>query len=193
MRVTWFGRRYHVPSYLPEWLPIVDGHGRRIGATVALRDRDLYLKEGPYGAILWPEDFDKTDQESPLPVPMTLEMREAVDSALAALELGERPRSQHGWLWPSPGKPEQPCSYHFAERQLLKAEALAGLPKLKQGIWHPYRRRFGTSRKHHPSADVEAVGGWARNSSSLRKCYQLPDPDGMLQVVLQGNGSRGKG
>jgi hypothetical protein len=188
MRVDWFGKRYRVTSYLSEWLPVLRGHGRRIGAVMALRERDLRLNEGGYGAIIWPDDFDKTDTESPLPVPMTADMRRAIDSALASLAIGERPTSHEGWLWPSPGNPEARCGDAFAGRQLLKAEALADLPKLNGSLWHAYRRWFGTRNKHQPSADVEAVGGWTRNSAALRTCYQLPDPEGMANVVLGTDG-----
>jgi hypothetical protein len=62
---------------------------------------------------------------------------------------------------------------------------LAGLPKLKRGVWHPYRRRWATVRKHLPLTDVAAAGGW-RSTQTLLKCYQQPDEATMLQVVLGG-------
>jgi len=63
--------------------------------------------------------------------------------------------------------------------------ALAGLPKLKRGVWHPYRRRWATVRKHLPLTDVAAPGGW-KSTQTLLKCYQQPDEATMLEVVLGG-------
>ena len=36
----------------------------------------------------------------------------------------------------------------------------AELPKLRGGVWHPYRRLWATERKHLPDLDVAAAGGW---------------------------------
>ena len=67
----------------------------------------------------------------------------------------------------------------------LKAEKLAGLEKLKGSLWHAYRRKWATERKHLPGADVAAAGGWA-NELTLLKVYEQPDPETMLMVVLGG-------
>ena len=32
---------------------------------------------------------------------------------------------------------------------LVEAEQKADLPKLLGGVWHPYRRKWGTERKHY--------------------------------------------
>ena len=34
-------------------------------------------------------------------------------------------------------------------------------PKLDGGLWHPYRRAWAISRKHLPTVDVAAAGGWS--------------------------------
>ena len=67
---------------------------------------------------------------------------------------------------------------------LEEAEKLAGLEKLDGTLWHAYRRKWATERKHHPDADVAAAGGWA-NPNTLRLVYQQADQDTMLQVVLE--------
>jgi len=56
------------------------------------------------------------------------------------------------------------------------------LPKLDGGLWHPYRRAWATSRKHLPTVDVAAAGGWS-DVGTLLRCYQRPDDDTMLQVM----------
>lgn len=59
-----------------------------------------------------------------------------------------------------------------------------GLPKLKQGAWYPYRRRWASERKHLPIKDVAATGGW-KDTSTLLRCYQMPDVNTMEEVVMQ--------
>ena len=67
---------------------------------------------------------------------------------------------------------------------LRKAEELAGLPKLNGSLWHAYRRKWATERKHLPDADVAAAGGW-KNPDTLRLVYQQADQETMLRVVLE--------
>ncbi len=61
-------------------------------------------------------------------------------------------------------------------------KALAGLPKLDGSLWHAYRRKWVTQRKHLPDADVAECGGW-RGTETLKECYQMPDPDTMQSVI----------
>lgn len=58
----------------------------------------------------------------------------------------------------------------------------AGLPKLRGGLWHPYRRTWATERKHLPLPDVMAAGGW-RDTSTVSNCYQQADETTMLEVM----------
>jgi hypothetical protein len=67
----------------------------------------------------------------------------------------------------------------------LKAERLAELPKLRGGLWHPYRRLWATERKHLPDRDVAAAGGW-RDTRALKLSYQQTDPATVLEVVNVG-------
>ena len=67
----------------------------------------------------------------------------------------------------------------------LHAEKLAGVPKLDRALWHSYRRKFATERKHLPDVDAAAAGGW-RSARTLVEIYQRPDADSMLRVVLDG-------
>jgi hypothetical protein len=54
-----------------------------------------------------------------------------------------------------------------------------------RGVWHPYRRKWATARKHHPLKDVAAAGGW-KSEETLLRCYQQPDEATMLNVVMDG-------
>ena len=75
------------------------------------------------------------------------------------------------------------CPSHLAAKWLQEAEKLAGLEKLDGSLWHSYRRKWATERKHLPDADVAAAGGWT-NSNTLRLVYQQADQETMLRVVL---------
>lgn len=71
---------------------------------------------------------------------------------------------------------------HLFDKWLTVAERHAGLPKLKGGLWHPYRRMFATLAKDLPITDVAAAGGW-KGTETLLQCYQQPDMDTMKSVV----------
>ena len=77
-------------------------------------------------------------------------------------------------------------SHHSsASGWLRRAEVLAQLSKQRGSLWHAYRRKWATERKHLPDADVAAAGGW-KELESLRQCYQQADEATMLEVVLSG-------
>ncbi len=178
MERRWDGKRRTVRSYLSEILDIVNGTGRRITAVCSLRYQDLRLDQAQYGAICWPADTDKTGRETL--VPISPAVRAAIDRVLA-----ERPGIGGAYLFPSPAHPNQPIRYELASDWLLKAETLAGVPKQEGSLWHAYRRKWATERKHLPDVDVAAAGGW-RETDSLKRCYQQADQGTMLEVVLSG-------
>ena len=65
----------------------------------------------------------------------------------------------------------------------LKQEfELAGVAKPEGSLWHAFRRRWATTRKHLPLRDVAAAGGW-KDLTTLLTCYQQPDEETMRQVV----------
>ncbi|MCH7856763.1 MAG: tyrosine-type recombinase/integrase [Gemmatimonadetes bacterium] len=179
--VWWTGERTKQKSDLLEILDIVHGTGRRIRAILALRFADLRLErttEAPHGAIMWPGDTDK--QGKAWASEMTREVRAAIDRVMT-----RRPdRAGTLPLFPSPTDPDmlRSVSYERASCWLRRAEMLAGLEKLKHGLWHPYRRKWATERKHHPDKDVAEVGGW-KSTETLRRCYQQSDPETRRQVL----------
>jgi len=73
---------------------------------------------------------------------------------------------------------------HLFDKWLTVAEQRAGLEKLHGGLWHPYRRKWATERKHLPLKDVAAVGGWT-DTETLLTCYQQADPTTMLAVMSE--------
>ena len=69
-------------------------------------------------------------------------------------------------------------------RRLRAAYQRAGLAPLSGGLWHPFRRKFATERKHLPLRDVATAGGW-KEPRTLLECYQLADDATLQEVVLQ--------
>jgi hypothetical protein len=67
---------------------------------------------------------------------------------------------------------------------LEKAEKRAKLAPLEGGLWHPYRRKWATERKHHPLKDVAAAGGW-KDVNTLLKSYTAADDETVLAVMAE--------
>ena len=168
-------RRFAVRSYLSEILDIVNGTGRRVSAVLALRFADLRLNEGPHGAIRWPSDTDKEKKE--WLTPTNTSVRGALDRVMV-----ERPGVGTAYLFPSPRNARRPVSKDLASAWLEKAETLAKLEPLDGSLWHAYRRKWATERKHLPDVDVAAAGGWS-DLTSLKTAYQQVDGATLYRVV----------
>jgi integrase len=177
MESRW-GKRQEVRSYLSELLDIANGTGRRISAVCKLKYEDLRLEQGPHGSIRWPAATDKMRRETV--VPSSPSVRSAIDRVLR-----ERPDIGSAPLFPSPEHPQEPVSRHLADKWLRKGESLAKLEPQEGSLWHAYRRKWATERKHLPGMDVAAAGGW-KTVQTLKSAYQQADPDTMLHVVLEG-------
>ncbi len=171
------GRRFTVRSYLSEILDIVNGTGRRISAVLGLHYADLRLNEGPHGALKWREDTDKVGKQ--WLTPMNAKVRAAVERVLA-----ERPGIGSAYVFPSPRNPRRPVSKDLASAWLEKAETFARLQPLDGSLWHSYRRKWATERKHLPDKDVAAAGGWS-DLASLRSAYQQVDTATLYRVVSE--------
>ena len=138
---------------------------------------DLRLEQGPHGSIRWPASTDKTGPETIVPV--SPEVREAIDRILR-----ERPGIGSAPLFSAPGDARKPMTRHLADKWLRKGEQLAKPEPQRGSLWHAYRRKRATERKHLPDVDVAAAGGW-KTVQTLKSAYQQPDPEPMLRVVLE--------
>lgn len=131
---------------------------------------------------MWPAQTDKMGYETE--VPITPRAREAVESAL------EKRREQgvigKGPLFPSASDTSKPVTRHTVTPWLKKAEERAGVEPHDGSLWHAYRRRWATVRKHFPVQDVARAGGW-KSSQALEDAYLHADDATTQQVV---NGGR---
>lgn len=113
-------------------------------------------------------------------IPIGPAVRAAIDRARDRWPgIGDAP------LFPSPQDATAAISKDVADKWLQKAERLAKVEPQDGGLWHPYRRKWVTERKHLPDPDVAAAGGW-KSLDALRQCYQRADDATILQVVLGG-------
>lgn len=61
---------------------------------------------------------------------------------------------------------------------------LAGVEPRKGSLWHAYRRKWATERKHLPDVDVVAAGGW-KTIVTLKTAYQQANTQGILTAVMK--------
>lgn len=164
-------------GYLWELLVLVSETGRRIGAVRQLQYGDLKLDQGPHGSIEWPAATDKTKRSGV--VPLSPFARQAIDRILTL-----RPGIGEAYLFPSPLNSIRPVSQTLTGRWLKTAEKKAGVTKMQGSLWHAYRRKWATERKHLPLPDVAAAGGW-KGPATLLNVYMAPDPETMYRVVSE--------
>lgn len=172
--------------------------GRRESAILALRASDVLLSKErivralgaagmderladhmPDGAIRWSAESDK--QGTLHITPITKIVKQELEAYVAA-----HPRVGDVLLFPgvTTKTAARPLSRVVAARWLLRAEVLAGVPKLTGGTFHPYRRLWASERKHLADVDVAAAGGW-RCTKTLA-IYQQTDPAAILAAVVNG-------
>ena len=106
-------------------------------------------------------------------------------AARAALDgvLQERPGIGSAPLFPSPVDGSRPATRHLADKWLREAERLAKLEPQTGSLWHAYRRRWATVRKHLPVQDVARAGGW-KSHGVVQDIYTRADGETTLRVVL---------
>jgi len=138
-------------------LVLAEATGRRLGSIRLLRWEDIDFDRAE---IRWRAEADKKRKEWLIPAPPALlEELRSFRRQLGAIA---------GWLFPGERKPEQAMDRHLFDRWLAEAERHAGVPKLDGALWHAYRRKWATERKHLPLKDVAAAGGWVDVETLLR-------------------------
>jgi integrase len=154
-------------------LVLAEGTGRRLGAIRQLRWGDILWDRS---SIRWRAEADKRRREWVVPAP---------DGLLGELrQFQRRLGAVGGWVFAAERNPAVPMDRHLFDRWLVHAERKARLPKLEGGLWHPYRRKWATERKHLSITDVAAAGGW-QDTATLLTCYQQPTNDALLAVMSE--------
>jgi integrase len=152
-------------------LVLAEGTGRRLSSIRQLRWEDFDFERG---MVRWRAEADKKRREQVVPLPEQL---------LAEIRsLRRKLGSVGGWIFARASDGIQPMDRHRFDHWLRVAENVAGLPKLRGGLWHPYRRKWATERKHLSLKDVAAAGGW-QDTETLLTCYQHPDQETLLAVM----------
>ena len=154
-------------------LVLAEATGRRLGSIRQLRWEDFDFQRG---TIRWRAEADKKGQEWIVPMPQTL------SDVVRAFQ--RRLGTVGGWVFAAEKDSSQPADRHWFDKWLSHAERMAGQPKLDGGLWHPYRRKWATERKHHSLKDVAAAGGW-KDTETLLRCYQAPDSETLLAVMSE--------
>jgi integrase len=155
-------------------LVLAHATGRRLGSIRQLRWDDIDIS---VGTIRWRASSDKQRRELIVPIPPSLVDELRFFRREMGTGFGEL-------VFPSENDAATPIRRDVFDKWLRKAEEKAGLPSLVGGLWHPYRRGWATSRKHHSVADVAAAGGW-KDLNTLTECYMQADNDTMLAVMSE--------
>ena len=146
---------------------------RRIGAIRPLRWEDFDFERR---TVRWRAEADKKRRESVVPLPeSTFNEVRRFQRELGAIA---------GWVFARESDGTAPMDRHLFDHWLSVAEREAELPKLKGGLWHPYRRKWATERKRQPLKDVAEAGGW-KDIDTLLSCYQHPDQEALLAVMSE--------
>jgi len=122
----------------------------------------------------WRKEFDKRRREQTVPIPESLSNE--IRTLRAKLHaFGD------DWLFPQTSG-DQPWHRKRFDALMRRAEKKAKVPKLDGGLWHCYRRKWATERRHLPAVDVMKAGGWA-DRKTMETCYQHTDDAGVLTVM----------
>lgn len=173
-------------GYLYELLPLVASTGHRLSEILSLQWRDIDLDAKPFGTIRWRADAVGNKARLERVVPMNAMAHAAIKRAQS-----QRPGIGESWLFPRTRRPkgkkgkaaDEPIHRSVADKWLRQAEKAAKLPPQPGSLWHAYRRKWATEKKHLPDADVAFAGGW-KNARTLRSTYQHADHAGVLRAVL---------
>ena len=160
---------------LPLALALAESTGQRISAILQLRREDLALERLPYGWVQFRAEHQKNGCDHWVPLTR--------NTARLIRRQGRALRGKGPLMFPADRQPTQPVDRWFMSRRLRTAYERAGLQPLSGGLWHPFRRKFATERKHLPIRDVAVAGGW-KEPRTLLECYQLADNATLQAVVL---------
>jgi integrase len=153
-------------------LVLMESTGRRLGSVLGLRWDDLDFEKRE---IRWRAELDKRRRTWVTPMPAV-----ATDALVA--ERKKNPAIGAGLLFPSRKNPSRQITAHLASYWLKRAFEIGNLQEPAGTLWHGFRRKWATERRHFPLKDVTTAGGWS-DVQTMITCYQRPDAEMMRAVV----------
>src|SRR5207249_4619525 len=160
-----------VSPLLPLLIMLMESTGRRLSSVLGLRWDDFDFQKR---TITWRAELDKKRKTWVVPMPTKAEQ------ALLAFRAAH-PAIGSALVFPMKHDPMKPISRHHASVWLERAYRRAGLQRQRQGLWHPFRRKWATDRKSYPVRDVAAAGGWDDLPTAMM--YQHADQDTLREVM----------
>jgi integrase len=150
---------------------LAEATGRRLGSIRQLRWEDFRYDTQ---TILWRAEADKKGYKWEIPMPAKFMQRaKGYRRELGAIS---------GPVFPASESATGIMDRHLFDKWLSAAEKAAELPKLDGSLWHAYRRKWATERKHLNPKDVAAAGGW-KDIATLLEVYQQADEESVLAVM----------
>jgi len=160
-----------VSPLLPLLIVLMESTGRRLSSVLGLRWDDFDFEKR---TIVWRAELDKKRRAWLTPMPARAEA--------ALLEYRKQhPTIGSALVFPMKHDRTSPASRQLASDWLKRAYRLTGIERPRQGLWHPFRRKWATDRKEYPLRDVAAAGGWQDVPTLLM--YQQPDQDTLREVI----------
>jgi integrase len=153
-------------------LTLMESTGRRLGSVLGLRWDDLDFEKRE---IRWRAELDKRRKTWVTPMP-----RVAAEALLA--ERQKNAGIGAGLIFPSRKCASRPITSHLASYWLRRAFEIAKIQKPAGTLWHGFRRKWATDRRHFPLKDVATAGGWS-DVQTMLTCYQHADDATMRAVV----------
>jgi integrase len=152
---------------------LAEGTGRRRGSIAGLRWEDCDFAQNK---IRWRAEHDKKGKEWIIPMPASFmgELR----------QFQVRVGAITGFLFPSLYDLSRHMRVEMLTQWLTEAERKAGIPKLKGGLWHPYRRKWASERMDKPLRALADAGGW-KDTTTILTCYQQTDEATLLAVMSE--------
>jgi len=160
---------------------LAEATGRRLGSIRQLRWEDFRYEKN---VVHWRAEADKKGYHWEIPMPQSFmdEVRR-YQKGMGAIT---------GYVFAAPRAEDGIMDRHLFDQWLREAQNAAGLKDLDGSLWHAYRRKWATERKHLNPKDVAAAGGW-KDVATLLEVYQHADESSVLAVMSEPRKLREKG